>query len=61
MRCTVCREAEIEYIDTYETETYDDRRIERCVGYCPNCNASFEWEEWFDFVGQENLTLIKED
>ena len=61
MRCPVCREAEIEYIDTYDTETCDDRHIEFCVGYCPKCDTSYEWEEWFEFSGQENLKIISND
>ena len=61
MRCTVCCEAEIEYIDIYDVEECDDRRVELCVGYCPNCNASFEWDDVYRFVGQKNLRLIKED
>ena len=61
MLCPVCNDAEIEYIDTYDVEEGDDKLIESCVGYCPNCNASFEWDEVYKFIGQENLRLIKED
>lgn len=61
MDCPVCNKAEIEYIDTYDSETYDDTHIELCVGYCPNCNASFQWRETYKFVEMDDFRLIKED
>ena len=54
MNCPNCG-GTIQYIDTYDTTSFNERHIELCCGYCENCNTEYQWKEVYEFVGVEDL------
>ena len=54
MKCPKCGGV-IEYDDTFDSTTYDDKHTEYCCGHCKNCNTEYQWEEIYKYEGPDNL------
>lgn len=54
MKCFECGGV-IEYDDTYDISTYDDKHVEECVGHCLNCGTQYQWKEIYIYEGPDDL------
>lgn len=54
VKCPRCNK-EIEYIDNYDSETYDDVHYEFVWGECPKCKRRYKWTECFKFDSIQDL------
>ena len=57
MRCPNCGNPRIEYVDTFDSTTADDKHIDHCVGYCADCGVDVVWQEVYCFEGIENIEV----
>lgn len=57
MECLKCG-ASIEWDNTYDSDTCDNKHIEYCIGHCPECDTIYNWQEIYKFEGQENLKIV---
>lgn len=54
MKCPKCGGI-IQYDDTFDSSTYDDKYIEYCYGHCLSCDANYQWKEIYVYEGPDYL------
>lgn len=57
MRCPNCGSSRVEYADTFNSTTADDKHIDYCAGYCADCGVDILWQEVYRFEGIENIEV----
>lgn len=57
MRCPNCGSSRVEYVDTFDSTTADDKHVDFCAGYCKDCNVDLIWQEVYCFKGVENIEI----
>lgn len=53
-KCPRCNE-ELNYIDTYDSDTCGDVHFEFVWGECPKCKRRYKWAECYKFDGIADL------
>lgn len=57
MKCPNCGSGKIQWCDTYDTTTSDEKHIDYCAGFCKDCGVDLLWEEVYCFTGIENMEV----
>ena len=53
-KCPHCN-VELETTDCYDVQYEDERVIYLQIGYCPECDRSFQWDEVYEYTETINL------
>ena len=53
-KCPYCN-IDLEFEDVSEQTFNINHYVDQCIGYCPQCNKVFRWEEIFERIGVKNI------
>ena len=59
LKCPKCGGV-IEHDDTYDCSIGEDYLVNYCIGYCPNCDREYQWQEEYNlkFDGVANFREV---
>jgi hypothetical protein len=56
-RCNHCN-TRLEIDESYDTQFEGNQYRDKIYGFCPNCNAEYQWEEIYVYQSFEHLEEV---